>query len=1314
MSYILDTKVVGVTFANTGRNTENRQAIIQDLNHRGLLNPGQELRLERDPQNPYDRNAISVIGPDGRQIGNLSKENAAMLAPMIDSGAKYTVTVSSLTGGNGYSYGINIRVVQIEEPLQRSSIDSDSSSMTVLNANALRQSTATVLNGQIEQQNGTVLNNQIASNDTVLNANVQHESFISTGTLLCEVYEVIERLNVNAGEADLYLCSFAARKYIAKVYRRKIAIKPEVAERLSQIHSPFVARIFAMGEYQGHPVEILPYYANGSLAGKKFSFDQLKYEIIPSLNEGLHILHTNGIIHKDVKPSNIMLNNDGRTVAIIDFGISSLRDEGSTVIVTRTGLTPEYSAPETFKNLFLSESDYYSFGVTICELFSGHSPYSGLSQEEIEQFASIQQLPTPPEMDKTLVELVNALTYADIRNRRDKSNPNRRWGYEEVSNWCNDIPQVLPGQTPNAHSVEMRTPYVSAMTPGAQGDMLPYRFGGQAITSTKELAKALNGRWDEGKKHLFRGLLLDHFRKDSNAEIVSYLMDFQEESESGDPDTIMFKCLYAIDSELKEFLWKGKSFSNLSEFGYEYLCAIRGGKDDFLLMVDDILSKGILSQYISFVEPSASKQIDIMHAFESEHRTYRTSGDDLLAKRYRLAYTLSDIKDYAVGSEHFDNVESFTEYLIKLASQKDNSFEFELRSTVFGDGKNFDVQFVCWLQAIGQKSLIDDSAVNKEKDFFSLIYKMNPALTSLSWQNITFEDISDLGVRYISALRTGDKQVVSVVEELFSKGFVEEYLRKVSPDDMQLLKSLQKAEKEFSNISASSQHDAMVYRFNIAYLLSGDKTFIYDSMVFRSIETLVSYIHALFKKSLNRFDKVCNELLNADETLNPELEAWLVAIGKSDVLNSWKSGAPFVSKREKRRQMESNYKSNVEKMEKGYSVTLAEREKWYSDLADYFEAMGEYEQSAAYAEECRLRGLEAQAEVLIDQKKKEYLKIVKKLEQESTIPQADREKWYLGIADALSEYTDDIYEAAERIEYCKKRALTYQIMTIYNQAIRLQAKAKKETGEARRLAFLEAAELFDKAGRSYGADKLAAECRAASENPDYYLEKEQPKTKAAETVPRTASTIVKKYYSVPAHISAWDNCPFCKKQLSIKELQVKVSDDSLASDFVTISFRTCGKCDRHYLTTSDEKGIDFDKLDLKAIIDPAFDAFFLGQTNPQESKSMPAVIKKYYPVSLDGQKLIQCPFCRKALTVGPYPVENKAGQVKKLTMRVCPNCDRHYIQLNELSESVDLSFYKLKPIEDEMFDKKLREFLEEQRSDERLPMVGMFGFVTDD
>ena len=100
------------------------------------------------------------------------------------------------------------------------------------------------------------------------------------------------------------------------------------------------------------PFEVLPYYKNGSLQGRKFSLDELKKTIIPCINEALHVLHQNDIIHKDLKPSNIMLLDDNKRVAIIDFGISSVVEQGNTVLVTKTGMTPEYSAPETFRDLF--------------------------------------------------------------------------------------------------------------------------------------------------------------------------------------------------------------------------------------------------------------------------------------------------------------------------------------------------------------------------------------------------------------------------------------------------------------------------------------------------------------------------------------------------------------------------------------------------------------------------------------------------------------------------------------------------------------------------------------------------------------------------------------------------------------------------------------------------------------------------------------------------------------------------------------------------------------------------------------------------
>lgn len=66
--------------------------------------------------------------------------------------------------------------------------------------------------------------------------------------------------------------------------------------------------------------------------------------------------------------------NDRKGVALIDFGISSVMENGNTMIVTRTGMTPEYSAPETFRGLFLDESDYCKYiSITIFCLIAGRN-----------------------------------------------------------------------------------------------------------------------------------------------------------------------------------------------------------------------------------------------------------------------------------------------------------------------------------------------------------------------------------------------------------------------------------------------------------------------------------------------------------------------------------------------------------------------------------------------------------------------------------------------------------------------------------------------------------------------------------------------------------------------------------------------------------------------------------------------------------------------------------------------------------------------------------------------------------------------------
>ena len=874
MAYILDTRVVGVTFANTGSNRQNRQDIISDLISRGLLVAGQKLDLQRDPDNPYDHNAVSVIGPDGRQIGNLSKENAALLSPKLASGVKYSVRVQSVSGGNGYSYGINIRIEEIE------------STQTVLNQEV--GGGQTVINSDLQVEGHRSFDPQ----STMINDDL-HESIIMPGTLLCEVYEVVQKMDIVTGEADLYICQFAARKYVAKVYRRKIAIKPEVSERLAQIKSPFVARVFALGEFNGYPVEILPFYMHGSLAGKQFSFEKLKYEIIPSINEGLHVLHENSIIHKDVKPSNIMLNNDGRTASIIDFGISSIRENGSTVVVTKTGLTPEYSAPETFRNLFLSESDYYSLGISIFELYCGHTPYSNMSQEEIEQFISIQKLPLPEKMEQELKDLIDALTYPDITNRRDKSNPNRRWGYEEVSNWCNDIPQPLPGIVANRNINPVRQSNVgNASITFSQsqpnGDMLPYRFAGSVITETSELAEKLNEHWDEGKKHLFRGLLLSHFKKDSNADIISKLMDFEEETDTCDPDILIFKCIYAINPNLKQLIWKGHEWNDLSEFGADILNAVRNNNNSFLQLVDEMISKSVLSQYVLCTAPRAEAQLNVLRSIESQFRTFPNDNNERKIQYYKIGYILADEKTYVSSRETFHSIDDLICYFKNLNLSSDVEYEKACRSLLCTNENELDPQYLCWINAIGLGEKLESSECS-DVVLFNSYYAIYPELKSLIWDGKSFSDLHDFGYAYLEATRSDEITFIKYADCILKEGLVSRYYSMKDNSNQEIMQELETFQSVFP-LYADNEYGLQKLRFTIAYKLSNIKDFKINEHYFTNAEELVSYLHSLFLEDTTAYDSTCSMLIPSSRRLDPQLECWFSAIKLESVISQWYEG----------------------------------------------------------------------------------------------------------------------------------------------------------------------------------------------------------------------------------------------------------------------------------------------------------------------------------------------------------------------------------------------------------------------------------------
>ena len=559
----------------------------------------------------------------------------------------------------------------------------------------------------------TIINDVVAGEGkkTSLNTTINGGLVLSVGDVICNKYTIQQKMDVSSGEADLFLCTYGKGTFVAKVYRRAIAVKPEVIEALAGVYSPYIAQIFELGECEGYPVEILPFYKNGSLENKRFSYEELKENIIPALNEGLRVLHENGIIHKDLKPSNIMMNNDGRTVSIIDFGISSIREKDSTIILTKTGMTPEYSAPETFKGLFLNESDYYSLGITIYELFEGHTPYFGLFGEDLERLLSVQKIPLPENMPEDLKALISALTYSDITNRRDKTNPDRRWTYEEVKNWCNGVSQPVPGGS-------------SAYSGNAGNRIIAYKFLGKSYTSNRDLVIALNENWNDGKKQLFRGLLSAYY-KQIDAEIAGKCIDAELAVEKGDADVIFFGALYDIDSEMADFLWKGYRYQDLSELGDKLLECLRQNNDSMNQFIDEILRKHILSIYYKIQHRGeADEQMTVLEAFESRRKNITNDVREKQIENYQLAYVLSGKRDFVLDDKSFATPTELCDYLIHVLDSSFDKF-IQVCNRLITDNNTLDIQLESWLLIIGKESELErwrkslGSDLYSEQEFFS-------------------------------------------------------------------------------------------------------------------------------------------------------------------------------------------------------------------------------------------------------------------------------------------------------------------------------------------------------------------------------------------------------------------------------------------------------------------------------------------------------------------------------------------------------------------------------------------------------------------
>jgi tetratricopeptide (TPR) repeat protein/tRNA A-37 threonylcarbamoyl transferase component Bud32 len=171
----------------------------------------------------------------------------------------------------------------------------------------------------------------------------------------------------------------------------------EEARAAAQLQHPNIVRIYQVGEVEDRPYLVMEYLAGGplsALAGGKPQSARWSAELMRTLARAVQFAHEHGILHRDLKPGNVLLEHDG-TPKVADFGLAKRLDtaelgrgtDGEAPNLTRTGDilgTPSYMAPEQAegKREVGPAADIWALGVILYELLTGRLPFRGLSAVE--------------------------------------------------------------------------------------------------------------------------------------------------------------------------------------------------------------------------------------------------------------------------------------------------------------------------------------------------------------------------------------------------------------------------------------------------------------------------------------------------------------------------------------------------------------------------------------------------------------------------------------------------------------------------------------------------------------------------------------------------------------------------------------------------------------------------------------------------------------------------------------------------------------------------------------------------------------------
>ena len=249
-------------------------------------------------------------------------------------------------------------------------------------------------------------------------------------TMFAKRYEIIDNLG-EGGMADVYLAfdTILKREVAVKILRGSLSKDPitlmrfqREASAISKLSHPNVVDVYDVGEYKEHHYIVMEYVRGRTLKQLLSQRGALHKEealdIMKQLTMAIQHAHEHNIIHRDVKPQNVLIKDDG-TVKITDFGIALVHDSLSLTQGESILGSAHYLAPETTKGEAPTKQvDIYALGIVFYELLSGKVPFQGDNAYQIATKHLHEPMPQIRNFNPTLPQTIeNIIQHACVKDK---------------------------------------------------------------------------------------------------------------------------------------------------------------------------------------------------------------------------------------------------------------------------------------------------------------------------------------------------------------------------------------------------------------------------------------------------------------------------------------------------------------------------------------------------------------------------------------------------------------------------------------------------------------------------------------------------------------------------------------------------------------------------------------------------------------------------------------------------------------------------------------------------------------------------------